>query len=281
MWSWMRDGAAQPLWWGESGLWHAPHGADAGATCWDSFDAWCAAHAGARARLWLSAWWVVDVLVDAALPLHHDAELLAHARALLQHYHGDAAAPWPLAAWQAGASRGVSALHGQNLDALRTSAARHGVVLQAVQPWWARALRLALDHEPTLAREPAAQLLLVEGRLVTRLDLRRGSLAGLQQRRLREATPAALQHWLAEEPVALQRCLGYGLATAPQARRDDLPVIAPSPEAATLGGACPPLWAWAGASRGARWLPRWAGLRHGPHAARPGLGLKPAAEPLP
>lgn len=213
-WAWPWQ-ATQSLWWGPSGLWHAD-GSSAGATRWDDLAAWCAAHPGQRATLWLSAWWVVDVLVDGALPLHDDAAVLAYVRPLLQHYHGDAAAPWPLAAWQAGGARGVSALHGLDLAALRATASHHGVRLAALQPWWARALRLALARQPLLAREPAAQLCLVEGRLVTRLDLRRGSLVGLQQRRLPQASTGALQDWLADEPVALQRCLGYGLD-------DDLP----------------------------------------------------------
>ncbi len=257
MWSWMRDSAAQPLWWGASGLWQA--GGSGAATRWDSFDAWCAAHPGARARLWLSAWWVVDVLVDPALPLHDDAAVLAYVRPLLQHYHGDAAAPWPLAAWQAGAARGVSALHGLPLAELQATAGRHGVQLQAVQPWWARALHLALAREPALQREAAAQLVVVEGRLVTRLDLRRGGLVGLQQRRLPQATPAALQAWLADEPVAVQRCLGYGLDAQAGASHPGLPLLGLAEGGASLGGEHPaPAW-WAAAPRSAAaWVERWA-----------------------
>lgn len=257
MLSWMRDAAAQPLWWGDSGLWHA--GDQAAPTRWDGLADWCAAHPGARARLWLSAWWVVDVLVDGALPLHDDAALLAYVRPLLQHYHGDQAAPWPLAAWQAGAARGVSALHGLPLAELQATAARHGVHLQAVQPWWARALKMALRQQPALAREAAAQLAVVEGRLVTRLDLRRGALVGLQQRRLSQATPAALQAWLADEPVAVQRCLGYGLQHEAAASYPALPVMHEAGAAASLDGPCPASAWWAGARHaGTRWMARRA-----------------------
>jgi hypothetical protein len=266
-WSWPWQGA-QALWWGPSGLWHADGSPD-GATHWDDLDAWCAAHPGQRASVWLSAWWVVDVLVDAALPLHDDAALLAYVRPLLQHYHGDAAAPWPLAAWQAGAARGASALHGLDLAAMQHTAQRHGVRLAALQPWWARALRLALARQPALAREPAAQLAVVEGRLVTRLDLARGQLVGLQQRRLPQASTAALQSWLADEPVALQCCLGHGLV-------DDLPNSHSTRSIATDSGlgsmalgrldglAPPPAW-WAPGASGAS-LQAGATIGRGPRA---------------
>ncbi|MDT7838951.1 hypothetical protein [Aquabacterium sp. OR-4] len=258
MWSWMREGAALSLWWGDSGVWQAAEPGQA--VRWDGLEAWCAAHPGARARLWLSAWWVLDMLIDGALPLHDDAAVLAYVRPLLQHYHGDAAAPWPLAAWQAGAARGVSALHGQPLAELQATAARHGVQLQAVQPWWARAMRLALAQEPSLLREPAAQLVMVEGRLVTRLDLRRGSLVGLQQRRLPQATPGALQAWLANEPVAVQRCLGYGLDVQAGASHPALPLLGGAAGRATLSGDHPPPAWWADTPRGgAHWVGRWAG----------------------
>lgn len=242
-WAWPWQ-TTQSLWWGPSGLWHAD-GPGGAATRWDDLDAWCAAHAGQRAALWVSGWWVVDVLVDAALPLADDAALLAYVRPLLQHYHGDAAAPWPLAAWQAGEARGVSALHGLDLDALRHSARRHGVHLAALQPWWARALRLALaqastPRQPSLVRAPEAQLCVVEGRLVTRLDLRRGELVGLQQRRLAQASTRALRDWLADEPVAVQRCLGYGLDDD----AGDAPIARHARDA--LDGARPGAQWWAG-----------------------------------
>lgn len=249
-WAWPWQ-STQALWWGPSGLWHAD-GSAAGATRWDDLAAWCAAHPGQRATLWLSAWWVVDVLVDAALPLHDDTELLAYVRPLLQHYHGDAAAPWPLAAWQAGGARGVSALHGLALPELQATAQAHGVRLAALQPWWSRAMRLALARQPALAREPAVQLVMVEGQLVTRLDLRRGSVVGLQQRRLAQATTGALQAWLADEPVAVQRCLGYGLAEdatgTPLAHAvAGAPVLSQITLGALDGLAPAPAW-WAGAS---------------------------------
>lgn len=247
-WAWPWQ-SPQALWWGPSGLWHADGSAE-GATRWDDLEAWCAAHAGQRATLWLSAWWVVDVLVDAALPLPDDAALLAYVRPLLQHYHGDAAAPWPLAAWQAGEARGVSALHGLDLAALLHGARRHGVQLAALQPWWARALRLALAHRPALAREPAAQLCMVEGRLVTRLDLRRGELVGLQQRRLPQAGSGALRAWLADEPVAVQRCLGYGLDDETTALTDGTAASAGIALGPLDGLRPPPGW-WAGGTASA------------------------------
>lgn len=231
-WPWA---APQTLWWGPAGLFHA--GTSAGQPQpWDALERWCEAHPGTRAGITLSAWWLTDVQVDDSLPVQGDAALLAYARPLLVHYHGDPAASWPLAAWQAGAARGVSALHGLDLAALQATAARHGVQLAGVQPWWARALRHLLPRQPTLARAPAAQVMLVEGRMLTRLDLARGRLCALQQRRLHAATPAALAAWLAEcrdeQPQAVQHCLGYGLS-------GDVP------EGQTpLPGDCPPAASW-------------------------------------
>lgn len=220
--------APHALWWGPDGLWDA--GVQRGsrpslaAQRHDDIAAWCAAHPGRSARLWLSAWWVVDLLVDAALPLADDAALMAYVRPLLRHYHGEAAAPWSLAAWHSGEQRGVSALHGQRLGELRDSARAHGVRLLQVQPWWARALALAAAQPALRDAQGPQRLLLVEGRLLTVIDLDAGRLAGLQQRRLAEASLAALADWLDQQagqpcaqPPACCWLLGWGLETVTQA----------------------------------------------------------------
>lgn len=238
--------AATALWWGPAGLWAVPPQAAAAgpavpAQRFDDFAAWARQHPGACARLWLSGWWTLDLLADPALPLPDDRALLAHLRPLLQHYHGESAAAWPLAAWRAGRCRGASALHGLDWPALRAPAQRHGIALQSVQPWWPRALALALQREPALGRAAPARLLLVEGTLLQVLDLQRGALAGLQQRRLAAATPAALADWLAAAGgPAPAGVLGCGLAGA----------------APALAGALPPPAWWCGAPAAA--LPAWA-----------------------
>lgn len=221
--------APHALWWGPDGLWDA--GAQRGgrggrpAQRHDDIAAWCAAHPGSSARLWLSAWWVVELLVDAALPLADDTALIDYVRPLLRHYHGEAATAWSLAAWHSGEQRGVSALHGQRLDELRDSARIHGVRLLQVQPWWARALALAASQPALRGASGPQRLLLAEGRLLTVIDLDQGRLTGLQQRRLAEPSPAALADWLDREGgPGPARCwlLGWGLESA-------TPAAGPSP----------------------------------------------------
>ncbi len=175
------------------------------------FDAWCQAHPGQACTLWLSAWGVHELVVDAALPLAGDDALLAYARALLVHYHGDAAAHWSLTTGQAAGRRGVSALHGWPLAGLQASAHRAGVPLRWVRPWWCQALRMAVQAAPALAQATAARLLVVEGRLVSDLTLARGALAGLQQRRLADNTAAALQALVTDDPATVCWALGHGL----------------------------------------------------------------------
>lgn len=200
-----RLGPAQRLWWGPSGLWPAVDaGAGAGTGAaprrWADLGTWCTAHPGRAVQLHLSAWWVHELLADPALPLTSDAAVLAHAQPLLQHHHGAAAAGWALAAWHEGGRRGVSALHGQPLQPLLAIAARHGVVLRGLYPWWPQALAASGLPGPARRGEPATgRLLLAEGQLVTVVDLHRGAIAGLQQRRLAQASLGALAqaqpHW--------------------------------------------------------------------------------------
>ena len=206
---------------GEGGVWD-------GERHWPGFDDWCSAHAGQSCRLWLSSAWLHELVCAEDLPLHDDAAAIEWARGVLLHYHGEAAMGWPLAAWQQGRRRGVSALHGLSLDGLRSTAQASKVKLRAVMPWWSCALRRALHRRSTLRRGPA-RLLVVEGRRLAVLDLQGGRITQLQLRQLDSAEGLALQPWCEGEAPTL--ATGYGLAGAPPARIVTL---------AALDGAAPP-----------------------------------------
>ena len=194
-----------------------------------SFDAWCQAHPGAACELAVSSWLLHELLLDAALPLADDPARLVYARGLLQHYHGDEAAEWPLAAWQVAGRHGVSALHGLRLPALQHSARQAGVVLRAVRPWWS--LALALARPPVMPTAPAApaalwRLLVVDGSLVTQIDLVHGALDRLQNRCLSAAAGPALQALIDDAPALACHALGHGLA-APVVLPPGLVALAP------------------------------------------------------
>ena len=210
------------LWLGDGGVWDIgplpgwhPFGAHP-AQRWApvhhaSFEAWCQAHAGRACNLVLSGWLVHELLLDRDLPLADDPARLAYARGVLRHYHGEPAQQWPLAAWQAAGRRGISALHAVSLHTLQAQARQAGVGLRSVRPWWSVALALALQQWPPLASAEAARLLVVDGRLVTQIDLTRGALVGLRQRRLAVATLEAL-YALADDASGTVCCaLGHGL----------------------------------------------------------------------
>jgi hypothetical protein len=187
-----------------------------------NFDAWCQAHAGRSCNLVLSAWLLHELVLDHQLPLGDDTARLAYARNLLRHYHGEPAAHWPLAAWQAAGRHGVSALHATTLGALQTSARRASVLLRSVRPWWSLALAVALQQAPRLARADQGRLLVVDGTLVTQIDLARGQLTQLLQRLLPEPTQAALRATLQGQAEAFTCALGHGMRDEPPANDDHL-----------------------------------------------------------
>ena len=225
---------AHALWWHPDGLWdHGPQGlpwrpADAIAPPQHhaSLAAWAEGRRGQAARLWLSGSCLHELLIDTGLPLADDAALLRYARGVLQHYHGDAAAGWPLAAWQAAGARGVTALHSVALDSLQATLRGAGVALRSVRPAWCQALAVAARRQPALLQGASTRLLVVEGLHFTQLDLAQGRLVGLQHRRLVQASEAALADWVAEHPVPLCLALGHGLAT-PTIGADDRAGLAP------------------------------------------------------
>jgi hypothetical protein len=92
---------------------------------------------------------------------------------------------------------------------------------------------------PALAQASSARLLVVDGALVTQIELARGRIQQLLQRRLADASPASLRAWHASLPaVDHSVAIGHGL-DAPWAALpgDSLAVIG------TLHGTAPAgLW---------------------------------------
>lgn len=193
----------QPLLLGDAGAWDGrEHHADLAAAF--------AAHRGRRVLLWLSSAVLVETPCPDGLPLADDAAALEWARGVLQHYHGEAAAGWPLAAWQGARRRGVSAWRAPSLAPVHAAARAAGVHLAGVRPWWPAVLRQALRHDATLARGPA-RLLMAEGPCLTTLELADGAPDDVQVRRLAGADGAALAAWHATQPARATRAVGYGL----------------------------------------------------------------------
>lgn len=224
----------QPLLLGEAGLWDGRQ--------WHAgLEGAFATLRGRRVMLWLSSSVIVETPCPDGLPLADDAAALEWARGVLLHYHGEAAAGWPLAAWQAAQRRGVSAWRTPSLAAVRETAQAAGVHLAGVRPWWPAVLRQALRRDATLARGPA-RLLLAEGTCLTTLDLADGEPDDVQVRRLAAASGAALAAWQQAQPARATRAVGYGLrdtAGADALALDAAALAQPTPDSGwlTAGGA--------------------------------------------
>lgn len=162
------------------------------------FEAWCAAHAGLSVRIVLSSALTHQLVADPALPLADTEAVLAWVRHQFVHYHGAHAEHWALAPWCDGPQRGAIALHALELHTLLQSAARHRVTIQAIEPWWSVALRLATRRAPVLASGEAAELWLVEGMQLTRVRCADRRVQGIEQRWLDAADEAALARLIAE-----------------------------------------------------------------------------------
>jgi hypothetical protein len=193
---------------------------DDGGSAFDSVDAWCRAHSGCEATVLVSGHLLHSLVIDPALPAHGDEALREHARRQFADYHGIAAQQWPLAPWSVGGAAGVCALHGLDLDALRSSAARHGVHLRSVAPLWSAGLRSLGTRVPAFASSGRHPLALVEGRLVTWLVADSARVVAIQQRFLDAATGPALAELLdrlisSNGPLAeLPLVVGWGLDAA-------------------------------------------------------------------
>ena len=176
------------------------------------FGAWCAAHPGQACELWIGAGALAEVVgenSDAAQALRSPAARAAWAQRLLHHYHGEAAAQWPLLPWHAPHAWGASALRRVTLADLRAQACAHGVVLHAVRPLWPRLLAQLLAQQTLLRRGVLGQAWLVEAGQagegqahLTRVGLARGRVTSVQRRRLQAPWAQALQRLIDEEPPA-------------------------------------------------------------------------------
>lgn len=186
----------------------------------DHFDAWCTANEGCDARLFVSGHLLHSLWIDPALKLADEEAVRAYARQQFAHYHGAPARQWPLAVWAEGAQAGACALHALDLDALRASAARHGVRLRSVAPLWSAGLGSLTARVPAFADAGPRALALVEGTLVTWLLADAGRVLALQQRFLDapqvEALAALLGRLTAEGGlmVDLPVVVGWGLHDA-------------------------------------------------------------------
>jgi hypothetical protein len=198
------------------------------------FEAWCQAHVGRRVRVWLAGELMVPVLAEPGLAFADEAAFEAWARRVLQHYGHEA--DGALATWRSASTAGACLLQGVALDTLRAQAARHGVQLLSVQPWWCTALQgLPAHGEHTL--------LVAECRTVTVVSLARGGVTAVQQHWLAHAQAAELAQLAAE---LSGRCIGYGVegldeqARLPGAAADPGPpdfITAAPPRARALGWA--------------------------------------------
>ncbi|MDE2081235.1 MAG: hypothetical protein KGI90_07775 [Burkholderiales bacterium] len=175
---------------------------------------WAATLAGSSVRLVLSGALTQQILVeDPATPLADEEAVRGWGRHQFIHYHGRPAEQWALAAWHDASQRGVAAVSGIDLGALRREAEQHRIVLRAIQPWWAVALHAAGAEVPALMLAPAAELWLVEGAQVTRLRSGLGRLTGIEQHWLDRADVRALADLLGSLQVdgAQAWVHGYGL----------------------------------------------------------------------
>lgn len=244
-----------------------------------TFDEACAAHSGQAVTLWISAHLLHQLVCEPGLPLRDDDAVRGYARQLFMHHHGSVARHWALGAWSSGPARGASALHGADLAALQAAAQRHQVRLQAVRPWWSAVLQRLVRTQPAWAQAPRAKAVVVEGSLVTWLQLARGRCVEVRHGWLGTATVPALLAALCDEggsqpgPVPTLVC-GYGLSGDRPSREgvtwlDGLALDGPGPEwlpappprhpgvppAEMLPiAASPPALSWAVTAAAALWL---------------------------
>lgn len=190
------------------------------------FADWCAAHPGARCRLWLHGALTLPMLVDASVVLPDEAALAAYVQRVVAHWGVDVDARTAVATWRQPAPPRWSATGpeapverlgaclwpGAPLDALRALAQRHGVRLLGVRPYWPLAWQRARQRQPALARADGT-LRVLEDRVLTELTLQQGRVTGLRRRWLARADAVALAAACADTTGACWR-IGHGAALA-------------------------------------------------------------------
>ncbi len=220
----LRTSAAADLVLDARGFWQ-------GERCFDDLTDWAhsqpAPPAGTRrrVRLHIAGELLHEWPCDPTLPLADDAARLAWARRLQAQYHGDAATHWPQAAWSA-RGHGVTAWQypaaasGEPIRAWRDLARGCGHSISSITPLWRAALLCALAWHPPLAKPLHATVLVVEGRLVTVIELVRGKPRCVTRRRMLQADLPGLEDFFLAMPAQRRSCcvaLGAGLAKGPGA----------------------------------------------------------------
>ncbi len=183
--------AQQVVYLGAAGVsaWQAPtdssHAGAAAATDEHAdFNAWCQAHSGCEARLFVSGHLLHSLVVDPALRLFDEPAVREYAIQQFSHYHGPQARQWPIAVWAQPSNSGACAMHSVDLPTLMAQAAAHDVRVRSIAPVWSAGLDSLSRLKPAFggAQPQALALALVEGRRVTWLVAQAGSVVALQQR---------------------------------------------------------------------------------------------------
>jgi len=201
---------------------------------------WITRHPGSAMRLWVSAELQHSVELAEAPADGNTSGLRAMARAELARQFGAPAMDWALAIWSDCSTPGACALSGIDMKALQSHALRHDVQMQAVAPWWNHALDEAKRCVHALNHAEHSQICVVEGRNVAWIDVRRGTLGAVPQRRIAEPNVdalrtqiGALQNAAVQPPTVV---VGHGLCDGASPRGLSALVLG------RLDGIQPPQW---------------------------------------
>ena len=159
----------------------------------------------------------LPLLAEPGARFADEAELAGYARRVHVHFGIDAdginGSEPAVTTWRSGARQGTCLLQGLNLAELRNSAAKHGVQLLGLLPFWSRALALACDEWPQL-RRGAKRLLVVEGRVLTAISLSNARVIELRTHWLARVDGSSLANWAAEHGGGEWAAVGYSTSIA-------------------------------------------------------------------